>query len=487
MAIAILMSCATQRCFCFAKRRAMFRSILLIVSGNAANAVLLLIRNLLVARLISVENYGIASTFAVAIAIIEMASTFGLQQLLIQDKRGDDPYFQAVLQGFQVLRGLINGTIMFLLAGSFAQFMGVPEITWAHQCLALILVFNGFVHFDAHRLNRHMNYRAAAVVAMLSPIGALLVVWPLYLIFGNYQVMLWSMILQAATNTLVTHLVAERPYRLAWDPKVMAQSLRFGWPLLIDGLLLFAIFNGEKVIVGREFGMEPLALFSMAITLTLTPALIFQKTGSSFFLPQVSAARDPVLFRHLAQTTLQAHLLCAVFLVAGVAVCGGPFVDLVLGAKYTSIEPYLILLGVMQALRVIKGGGATVSLARARTSNGMVANILRVAVLPVAWYVAIRGGNVTTIIWIGIAGEAMGVAVSLALLRHQLRLSIRPVLAGLAGTLALLGVAGLGAMGLFLPAGWVWVVLAGLVVLPLTMPDLRDYLRRRTMTHHGDA
>lgn len=463
----------------------MFRSALVILSGNAFSAVMLLARNLLVARLISVENYGIAATFSLALAVIEMTSTFGLQQQLVQDKRGNDPAFQAALQGFQVLRGIINAVILFALAGPFASFMGVPQVTWAHQLITVILVMNGFVHFDMYRLGRRMQYVPAAMAAILAPLAALAAIWPLHKVYGDYQVMLWSLIIQSAGTALVSHLVAERPYQLRFDREVMRQSLKFGWPLLIDGLLLFAIFNGEKVIVGNAYGMEPLALFTMAVTLTLTPALVLQRSASSFFLPQLSVGSDRSRFDFLSAVTLQSHLMFGALLVATVVIAGGPFVHLVLGPKYQPILPLLDLLAVMQALKVMKGGAATVSLARGKTSNGMLANILRVATLPVAFAVALAGGNIVTVIWIGIAGEFAGFALSFLLLQRQVHVKAAPILPGLVLILLLLGVTALGAAG-HLTEFWPWVMMVLLLAMPVTMAELRSYVMARVVTHHGD-
>ncbi|MDB5661575.1 MAG: polysaccharide biosynthesis protein [Cypionkella sp.] len=463
----------------------MLRSAALILSGNAANAALLLMRNLLVARLISVEDYGIAATFSVAVAIIEMASTFGLQQQLVQDKRGDDPKFQEILQGIQLLRGLVNAIILFALAEPFADFMGVPQVAWAHKLLGIALIANGLVHLDMYRLSRRMRYRSGTIVAALSPLAAIIVIWPLYIFLKDYRVMLWSIIVQTVAVAVVSHWVAERPYRIAFDKLIVKQSLIFGIPLLFDGILLFIIFNGEKLIIGRELGMQSLALFSMSITLTLTPALILQKTATTFFLPQLSSALDTQHFKQLAAVTMQAHILFGCILVTSVVLCGAPFVHLVLGAKYQNIIPLLFLLVIMQALRVVKGGGATVSLARARTSNGMFANILRVAVLPIAWYVAVKNGSVSTVIWIGTIGELMGLVVSLVLMQTQLRLSLRPILAPLSLMLALLVVTGLGGEGK-LPNWWpiLLLMLGGAAVA--TTSDLRFYVRDRTVNHHGN-
>lgn len=457
----------------------MLKTLLLILSGNAANALFLLVRNLLVARLISVEHYGIAATFALALAIVEMTSAFGLQQQMIQDRRGEDPDFQAALQAFQVLRGLVNAVILYLLATPFAAFMGVEDQTWALQLVVVVLVFNGFVHFDLHRMTRSMRFGPAAMAAALAPLAALAAVWPLYLIFGDYRVMLWSMIVQAAATTLMSHLVAERPYRLRFDRAVMAGSLRFGWPLMADGVLLFLVFNGERLIVGHALGMEPLALFSMAMTLTLTPALLLQKSAGNFFLPLLSAAADrPDAFHRLAMATLQGHLLLAGLLVLGVVFVGGPFVHLALGEKYADIVPLLTLLSVMQGLRIAKGGAITISLALAWTMNGVIGNIPRLLGLPLVWYAAMHDVGVIHLIWIGVVGEFIGLFVSCVFLFRRVRSPIaRQMYLSLAVTLLLLAFATGGATGWW-PAWWPLLLVAGLGAAAMTMRDLLRFLRQ---------
>ncbi|MFM2350288.1 MAG: hypothetical protein RIR04_1254, partial [Pseudomonadota bacterium] len=120
----------------------MIKSALFILSGNAAMWILLLARNLIIARMIPVADYGIASTFAVVMAVVEMASSLGLQQQIVQSKQGDDPAFQAALQGFQVFRGVLSGAALFAIACPMARFMGVPEVIWGYQLLAVVPVLN---------------------------------------------------------------------------------------------------------------------------------------------------------------------------------------------------------------------------------------------------------------------------------------------------------------------------------------------------------
>ena len=240
---------------------AMLRSALLILSGNATASLLLLIRNLLVGRLIPVEDYGIAATFAVAMAVVEMASALGLQQQIVQAKDGDDPHFQSALQGFQVLRGVLSGLVLVLIAGPMANFLAIPQVTWAYQLLALVPVLTALTHFDIHRLNRQMVFWPLLLTGAVPALISVLVLWPLAHWFGDWRVMLYSILIQALIGTVVSHILAKRPYRIVLDPAIMRSSLRFGWPLLVNAVLLFFVFQGDRLIVGRLSGMQALAIF----------------------------------------------------------------------------------------------------------------------------------------------------------------------------------------------------------------------------------
>jgi O-antigen/teichoic acid export membrane protein len=469
----------------------MFRSALLILSGNLTSYMLLFLRNLLVARLISVPDYGIASTFLLSISIVEMMSALGIQQQLILRKDGDDTDLQAALHGVQALRAVLNAVALVLLAGPIAAFLGVPQVTWAFRLLALMPLFNGFQHLDTIRQTRRMVYLPGIIGNVLPVALSVLCVWPLAILTGDYRVLLFAMLIQGAAALVGSHLLAARPYRLRFDSVVMRESLRFGWPLMLDGLVLFAVFNGEKLIIGHQLGMAPLALFAMGFTLTLTPTLMLGNTAANFFLPQLSAAHDADRFGHLAAATLQLHFLFGGITLLAVMLFGPPFVHLVLGAKYADLPPLLVWLAILQGLRVLKGGSSIVALARGQTGNALVSNLIRVALLPVAWIATAQGGSMLTVIHIGIIGEFGGFIVALRLAQQRLHLPLRPLLPSVVLTLATFALAtvyalhGSGAA----TASRLDAALLGFVALLfalsfLGMTDLRSYIARRTLTRH---
>ena len=459
----------------------MFRSAILLLSGNAFASLLLLARNLIVARLIPVEDYGIAATFAVAMAVVEMMSALGLQQQIVQAKEGDDPHFQAALQGFQVLRGVISGAALFLIAGPLARFLGIGEVAWAYQALALVPVLNALQHFDIHRMNRQMVFGPMLMTGAAPALLSVLAVWPLSVWSGDYRVMLYAILIQAAVGALTSHLVAERPYRLAFDREIIGRSLRFGWPILVNGVLMFLVFQGDKLIVGRELGMEALAVFSLGMTLTLTPTLVLAKTASNYFLPPLSRAQHEgqAAATDLALVTLQAVLSASLLFLVVLALLGPVLIDLLLGAKYAALQPLLTWFAILQTLRVFKAAPAIIALAAGKSANPMIANLVRLLALPPCWYVAATSGDLTLILWIAIFGELAGHVVAMGLIGRTIRLGDRGViLPHLAAALLLAAVAALAELHLLtdIRAGGALLVL---FALGLTcQPHLRRHLRQ---------
>lgn len=405
----------------------MFRNVVLIFSGNVFSAILGLLRNLLVARLLTVEHFGIASTFAISMSIVEMLTSLGLHQLIIQDKNGDNPRLQAGLQGFHLLRGVISSTLLFLLSQPIASFMGTGDIVWAYQVLAFIPLLNGLVHFDIYRLQRQLNYIPSILSSTIPALLSVLLIWPLYMVFKDYRVMLGIIMAQGLTSLIVSHLTAKRRYQVILARDIIAHALRFGWPLLINSILIFFVFQGEKIIVGREIGLEALAIFSMGFTLTLWPAMLLANSIQSIFLPLLSETKDDKpAFQRIAMVTLQAHFALGALFVSGGVLLGPTLVGYLLGPKYTPLLGLFPWLVILQAMRLMEGGSSIVALAAGRTGVSAVSNLVRISIMPFSWYMAAKTGNIHLIIWLAIGSEFAGLLVSLFMMRRQVKMSVAP-------------------------------------------------------------
>ena len=145
-----------------------------------------------------------------------------------------------------------------------------------------------------------MKFGPAVLVDISSSVFVTLAALPLAWWLRDYSAMLCVLVLQSAVTVVASHLVAKRRYGWAWDRRHAKQILAFGWPLIINGFLMFLIFEGDRFVIGaanRLFGrttysLADLGVYSIAFGLTMAPTMLMIKITSSLFLPVLSKVQD---------------------------------------------------------------------------------------------------------------------------------------------------------------------------------------------------
>src|SRR3972149_4355777 len=167
------------------------------------------VRSVILARLISPEDFGIAATLAITISLFEMVSNLSAELLLVQAEDGNEPRFQKTAQLLRAGRGLINASFIFALAGPVSRLFGVPESRWAFQCLALVPAIKGFTHLDLNRLQRNMEFGPAVINDIASTVLVTLVAWPLAQSLRDFSAMLWLVGAPTVFSTIGSPLLAK--------------------------------------------------------------------------------------------------------------------------------------------------------------------------------------------------------------------------------------------------------------------------------------
>lgn len=455
-----------------------------VLSGEGGAFLFRFLRTLIFARLTTVEDFGVAALFSLLIASVETVSQFGLSQLIVQRKDGDEERVQRGIQGISASRGLLSAAILYLLAGPIAGFFETEQAQGAIEALALSPLLLGLIHFDVFRLQRHRRFLPYATTFSVPVFLSLLMIWPLFLWFGDFRAMAAAIVIEAAMIAAASHLLADRRYRAGLDREIAVSGFRFGWPLLLSSVALFLVMHGEKVIVARELGPTIFGIFAMGLTLTLSPGLLFSRSLRALLLPPLARNQDrPEAFRPLSVAAIEATLFAGVIIAASVMGLGPLFVRLALGEKFAALTPLLPFFALVVMLHVSKTGPGMVSVALGRTTNPMFGNFGRIAALPVAWWAAATGHDLSVILFISALGEIVGLALALTVLCVRAGVRFTPLAPGLA-------IYGLVALGLALSCAGValapsegpahvlgWIILPPLAALAI-MGELRGFCLR---------
>lgn len=391
-----------------------------LICGKVGGFSLRFLRNVLVARLISVEDFGIAGTLMIAMMFVGMAANLNLDKMVIQDRTGDDPHFVAAVKGLNVLRGLLMAVILYLTAEPVAWLLQQSDYVWAYQCVAVIPLINCLTHPDLQRMQRSMRFAPMVVSDMGSLTLSLIVLWPLAIWLGDFRLMLVLYIVEAAGRTGITHLIAERPFRVTWDAAIARRGIRFGWPLLLSGIISFTVLQGDRIIVANQYGAQALGFFTAALNLTMTPMLQAADIVRTFFLPILARRQDDdAQFEAGTLFTLQSTLCAAALSALAFVILGPPTLALIFGERYAPAAPYVGMLGLAFSIQLIRAGTTAAAIARGQTINQLIGNLFQVVFLPFAVVVALSGHSLIWVLLIGVGGNLAGFTASVWLLKRR--------------------------------------------------------------------
>ena len=338
-------------------RNKMISGGVLVGVSQVANMALSFARNVIIARAISLADMGIAATIALALAIVESASEMNVNQLLVQSKNGGDPKFQATAHSFNAMRGVITALILAISGGPLARLFGVPQAAWAFQLMAIAPLIRGFAHQDVWRYHRDLRFGPLVKIELISQIVALLATWPLAARLGDYSVMLWVILIQVSVVTLLSHLFQDRLYQFGLERAYIFQIISFGWPLLINGILIIMLNYGDRVVIAAfpKYSMADVGLYMVASSVVLMPTLLICKLAGTILLPTLAKVQDDrqvfdSQFRKITAVVGVAAVLQTVLLI----IAGPSLVVLCFGEKYIPVAAFFGWLAAACGIRVLR-------------------------------------------------------------------------------------------------------------------------------------
>lgn len=402
------------------KRAAFYKGASILAFSQIFSALSSFLRNIVIARFVSTEDFGIASTFALTLSLIEMTSNLALDRILVQDENGDSDELLGSVHLLQCARGVITGLILFLAAKPVALLFNLPELVWAYQLIALIPVFKGFTHWDMAVYQRKLDFFAVSMADILPQAFCLALAYVAAKLIGDFRVMLIVILTQAFLRAAVSHYYASRYYRWVFNRELIRKSFNFGWPLLVNGLLLFFIFQADRVVIATFYDMETLGWFSVAFSLTMFPSVIFAKFSGKLMMPLLSANRgDKEKFEYYCNLTNVFCFAAGIFMVGFFSFGGAALLAFCFSERYLVSEGLIVYLGIMQALRIIRVAPTIISNSQAHTKNPLISNSYRSIALLLAIYFGYRGYKVEWIAISGIIGEVIALFVSYYILRLE--------------------------------------------------------------------
>lgn len=393
---------------------------ILLAGGGALGNCLSLVRNMILARVLTKADFGIAATLGLVITLLEFSAKLGVARFVVQDKEGDQPNFIAAAHLMQFLAAALGAALIVASAPLLARLFGVPSLAVAIIWLALIALLRGLEHMDIRRYERDLRFVPSTLVEAVPQLVITLAAWPVALWLKDFRAVLVLLIAKTALGSLSSHLLAERPYRWQWHREYVTRMLRFGWPLLATGFLMIGIMQGDQYLVASFYDMTWLAPYAAAAALAMAPSFLFGHVLSSLVIPVLAKVQDDpsALLQRYRQILALVVAFTAVSSV-GMVIGSEALMRLVYGNKYAGSGVILAWLAAASAFRNLRMAPTSAALARGDSQNQLIANLWRVLSLLPALGLAVIQTPVWMIAFSALFGEALSCWMSLLRLRKR--------------------------------------------------------------------
>lgn len=395
-----------------------------LTTGQVAGQALALIRNIIIARLLAPEYFGIAATLAMASSLLESISHVASDRLIVQSRDGAEPRLLATAHCVQAIRGLVLAVVAALAAWPLARYFNATEHYHAYLAVASVPVVRGLAHLGINVQQRSLRFGPTVTSELAGHVCALTLAVSLTPALRTPMAMAWVLIGQAAAQTLVTFLVTGQPYRWALDASALRALLSFGWPLMLNGAVMFFIMEGDRFIVGPFYGATALGWIGAALVLSVAPSAALVRVVAGIGLPILARNRGvPGMFASNVALLFGLTAAAAGAVGVGFTIAAPYLATSLYGEAFAEAGPLIAVYGAVQSLRLLRVPSALVAMSLGDTRNTLVANLVRLLGLPAAYLLALQGAPLIAIPIAALVAELLAGLVSAWLLLRQYRIS----------------------------------------------------------------
>jgi PST family polysaccharide transporter len=304
------------------------------------------------ARVLGPDEFGIFAIAMVTLLAILSFNELGVSLAVIRWR--DDPRTIApTINTIAVISSAILTAATWLLAPSIATILGDVRATGVIQVLGLSIFVNGLVATPAAVLQREFMQKERTIADQVNTwLGAGLSLLFALLGWGAMSLAAGRLIASIVFALLIWHW-SPVPYRFGWDRTTAGRLLRFGLPLAVSSIVVFASGYVDQVIVASSLDARALGFYVLAFNLASWPVSIFSQPLRAVAPATFSALKDDPA-RMTRNFVRILGILSAVAIPACLAISGaaGPVVRFVYGAQWAPAADVLLWLAAFATLRI---------------------------------------------------------------------------------------------------------------------------------------
>lgn len=312
------------------------------IGGSLTRVVVQLGGQILLARLLGPETYGLFIICALVVGLMVYVADAGIAYSLVHRQLVGAEDLQFVCT-WQLVLGILATAVMAVAAPFVAQWLGQKQLVQPLQALALVLLLTALAAPASNMLKRSFAFKELQLAQLLGYlVGYLGVGVPMAIAgFG-----VWSLVCAWLMQALVSLIAVSRSYPIAWRLRfrhVDEQGFgKFAGVVMATNIVNWWVTNLDKLLVARMFSPSTVGHYGMAFNLVNTPTAALNSAVQSVVFSAGARQRgdgDETVRSYLA--SLGIVLLVSLPVGGVLAALATPLVRLLYGEAWVQAGQYL--------------------------------------------------------------------------------------------------------------------------------------------------
>ncbi len=383
------------------------KGFLWLLLGTAGQNALQLISILVLARILTPEDFGVVSIGVAIIAFLRIFSEIGVGPALVH-KESISSLDVATANLLALMLGLALSIILYCQARNLSIFFTAKELEGVLKYLAFTLPIISFSVVGQSLLQRNLEFKKIALFTFVSYFISYGVISVCMAIKG-YGI--WALVSAYCVQALVFlfFLTVSRstPLSIGFDYTSARGMLAYGFGHSIARFWNYAAGQGDNLVIGKILGSESVGFYGRAYQIMSMPAILFGSVIDKVFFPLMVKMRgDKRAIEELYLSSIFFSLLIFVFFSGYLFVFSKQIVYFLFGEGWDHVNDLIKVMSVGLYFRIGYKFSDCLTMA--------VGKVYARAVLQFIYAAAVVGFVILGSQW-GLIGASIGVVLAIIL------------------------------------------------------------------------
>ncbi len=325
-------------------------------AGTVLKFAIQLIAQVILARLLGPENYGLFAIGMVVLNFSNFLADFGFSWALVQHPSITDNDIRFAFT-WQLISGILATLALYALAPSIAAYFNdlrlVPIVRWLSVCCLLTAITTP----GSNLLRRKLDFRWLNLIQIISyVVGYLVIGVPLAMHGAGVWTLVCAWLGQAVCLFVLTYFRSPHSMKLLFWYEGARTSTSVGSTVFITNLCNWFLNNLDRVFLGRYLNAQAVGIYSVGYNLANTPNSLFLAALQPAFLAtgaRLQDDRNKLREAYLSVIAAIAILIAPLFIL--LALVSNDLVAVLYGQKWLGSGPVLAILALSMPLYIAWG------------------------------------------------------------------------------------------------------------------------------------